>query len=153
MSWPGRLQRLTRGTLVELLPDGADLWIDGGHNADGGRVLAAAMADLEERSPAPLVLVSAMLTTKDARGFLDHFGGLARELVAVPLSGDTAGRDPAELARLAEAAGLRVSAATSLQAALAGLADTAWERPPRVLVCGTLYLVGEALAANGTPPT
>ncbi len=40
--WPARLQRLARGRLAELLiPQRAELWLDGGHNPDGGRVLAA----------------------------------------------------------------------------------------------------------------
>jgi dihydrofolate synthase / folylpolyglutamate synthase len=25
--------------------------------------------------------------------------------------------------------------------------------PPRILICGSLYLAGEVLSANGTPPT
>ncbi|HEV7874898.1 MAG TPA: folylpolyglutamate synthase/dihydrofolate synthase family protein [Enterovirga sp.] len=150
--WPGRLQRLTRGRLVALLPDGAELWLDGGHNPDGGRVLAAAMADLEERSPAPLVLISAMLATKDSDAFLANFKGLARELVAVPLNQQTAARPPAELATIAERVGLRASVSPGIEAALDLLNETIWERPPRVLICGTLYLAGEVLAQNGTPP-
>ncbi len=54
--WPARLQRLSRGHLVDLLPPRAELWLDGGHNPDGGRVLAQAMADLADRNPAPLVI-------------------------------------------------------------------------------------------------
>jgi dihydrofolate synthase/folylpolyglutamate synthase len=150
--WPGRLQRLTRGRLVALLPGGAELWLDGGHNPDGGRVLAAAMADLEERSPAPLVLISAMLATKDSEAFLANFKGLARELVAVPLNQQAAARPPAELATIAERVGLRASVSPGIEAALDLLNDTIWERPPRVLICGTLYLAGEVLAQNGTPP-
>ena len=46
--WPGRLQRLARGRLPGLAPEGCELWLDGGHNPDGGRVLAAAMADHSE---------------------------------------------------------------------------------------------------------
>jgi dihydrofolate synthase/folylpolyglutamate synthase len=150
--WPGRLQRLTRGRLVSLLPAGAELWVDGGHNADGGRVLANAMADFEERSPAPLVLVGAMLATKDSGAFLGSFAGLARELIAVPMNQQTAARPPAELASIAERLGFRTAIGSGLEAALQGLNDTVWERPPRVLICGTLYLAGEALALNGTPP-
>jgi dihydrofolate synthase / folylpolyglutamate synthase len=150
--WPGRLQRLTRGRLVALLPDGAELWLDGGHNPDGGRVLAAAMADLEERSPAPLVLVSAMLATKDSEAFLANFKGLARELLAVPMNQQAAARPPAELAAISESVGLRASVAPGVEAALDSLNQTIWERPPRVLICGTLYLAGEVLAQNGTPP-
>jgi dihydrofolate synthase/folylpolyglutamate synthase len=150
--WPGRLQRLTRGRLLSLMPDGAELWVDGGHNLDGGRVLASAMADFEERNPAPLVLVGAMLATKDSAAFLASFKGLARELVCVPMNQQAAARPAAELASIAERIGLRSTVASGLEAALQGLNDTIWERPPRVLICGTLYLAGEVLALNGTPP-
>ena len=61
----------------------SELWIDGGHNADAGRIVAAALADLEERVSRPLVLVVGMLQTKDAAGFLRNFVGLARRLIAV----------------------------------------------------------------------
>ena len=44
-----------------------------GHNPDGGRALSAAMADLSERSEAPLVLIAGMLGTKDGEGFLRTF--------------------------------------------------------------------------------
>jgi len=37
--WPGRLQRITKGRLPALMPPGTELWLDGGHNPDGGRVL------------------------------------------------------------------------------------------------------------------
>ncbi len=73
--WPARLQRLARGRLAGLLPQGSELWLDGGHNPDGGKVLAAAMADFEERQPRPLVMIVGMLGTKDSAGFLGPFGG------------------------------------------------------------------------------
>ena len=92
IDWPGRLQRLTRGRLAARMPKDSELWLDGGHNADGGRILAAAMADLSERSDVPLVLVVGLLGTKDAEGFLRNFVGLARTLIAVPISGQMAAR-------------------------------------------------------------
>ena len=63
--WPARMQRLTQGKLAALAPPGSELWLDGGHNPDGGRAVAAALADLEERVPRPLVLIVGMLATKD----------------------------------------------------------------------------------------
>ena len=39
--WPARLQRLAQGKLVDLAPPGSELWLDGGHNPDGGRAIAA----------------------------------------------------------------------------------------------------------------
>ena len=150
--WPGRLQRLTQGRLPGLAPPGAELWLDGGHNLDGGRVLAQGMADLEERSPAPLVLVAGLLGTKDAEGFLKNFLGLAREVIAVPIRGQVAARPAEEVAAIARRVGFTTAIAPSVEAALASLHETIWERPPRVLVCGSLYLAGEVLAANGTLP-
>ncbi len=152
VNWPGRLQRLTRGRLLAHLPAGAELWLDGGHNLDGGRVLASAMADLQERGDVPLVLIAGLRGTKDAEGFLRHFSGLARRLVAVSVASDMAARPAAEVAALGARAGLPAQAAGSLEAALESLRDTFWEHPPRVLICGSLYLAGAALAANGTPP-
>ena len=71
--WPARLHRLGQGRLVELAPVGSELWLDGGHNPDGGRAIAAALADLEERVSRPLVLIVGMLATKDSEGFLEQF--------------------------------------------------------------------------------
>jgi dihydrofolate synthase / folylpolyglutamate synthase len=153
VEWPGRLQRLGRGRLAALIPAGAELWLDGGHNIDGGRILAAAMADLGERSDAPLVLVAGLMGTKDADGFLRHFVGLARALIAVPIPGQIAARPPEEVAAIAERAGLSSRVAPSIEAALASVRDIAFERPPRILICGSLYLAGLVLSANGTPPT
>ena len=50
VDWPGRMQRLTQGALVELAPRGAELWLDGGHNPGAGMVVAEALAEQEERS-------------------------------------------------------------------------------------------------------
>jgi dihydrofolate synthase/folylpolyglutamate synthase len=153
VQWPGRLQHLSRGRLALIAPEGADLWLDGGHNRDGGRAVAAAMADLEERSPAPLVLVTAMLATKDAAAFLANFAGLALEVIAVPMASQVAATPPETLARVAAAAGFRASVATGIEGALDGIDSTVYGSPPRILICGSLYLAGDALALNGTPPT
>ena len=76
VDWPARMQRLSHGRLVALLPPESELWLDGGHNADGGRAIAEALADLEERVSRPLVLIVGMLSTKDSEGFLRNFSGL-----------------------------------------------------------------------------
>ena len=106
VEWPARLQRLTGGSIAALLPPGTEIWLDGGHNVDGGRVLAEALAELEDRKPRPLILVAGMLSTKDSDGFLLNFAGLAREVHAVPIAGNTASRPPEEVAEAARHAGL-----------------------------------------------
>jgi len=152
VDWPARLQRLTSGPLVALAPQGADVWLDGGHNVAGGRVLGEAMADLEAQAPRPLVIICGTLATKDTAGFLSAFRGLARRVFAVPIPGEHAGRAPQEVAEAAGRAGLAADCAGSVAEALTLIAAQAWDRPPRILIAGSLYLAGQVLAQNGAPP-
>jgi len=147
--WPARLQRITNGKLVALAPAGAELWLDGGHNAEGGRAIAAALGDLEERVSRPLVLLVGMLSTKDHAGFLRNFTGLVRRVVAVPIHQDK-GVPVEEIAAAARAAGMPADASQSIEAALAAIGGLGFDPPPRILITGSLYLAGEVLAANGT---
>ena len=110
------------------------------------------MADFEDASPRPLVLICGTLTTKDTAGFLAHFKGLAREMVAVPIEGEHAARSAEEVAEIARQTGLTATPAETVVAALEGLALRAWERPPRILIAGSLYLAGSVLQANGNLP-
>jgi dihydrofolate synthase/folylpolyglutamate synthase len=150
--WPARLQRLRSGKLVDLAPPRAEIWLDGGHNEDGGRVLAAAMADFEDQSPRPLVVICGTLATKDTAGFLRHFRGLAQELLAVPIPGEHAGRAAEDVAKIAAGVGIDAAASADVEAALRFLAARTWTPPPRVLIAGSLYLAGAVLAANGGAP-
>jgi dihydrofolate synthase/folylpolyglutamate synthase len=151
VDWPARMQRLASGDLPPRGPAGSELWLDGGHNADGGRIVAGALADLEERVSRPLVLIVGMLTTKDAEGFLRNFAGLARALIAVPI-GQEKGFAPDALAAIARQVGITAQSAPSVEEALAMVCALELEPPPRVLITGSLYLAGAVLAANGTLP-
>jgi len=150
--WPARMQRLASGALLELAPQGAELWLDGGHNAEGGRVVAAALGDLEERVSRPLVVIVGMMANKDAGAFLANFAGLTRHIVAVRIPDQEGAMPPNRLADAARALGMRVEISISLEAALRALARLAYEVPPRILITGSLYLAGHVLAANGTLP-
>ena len=149
--WPARMQRLSNGKLAALVP-GAELWLDGGHNPDGGRVVANALADLEERVSRPLVLVVGMLANKDSAGFLKNFTGLARRIVTVPIPEQENSVPAAALAETARAIGLPAQESPDLETALASIGRLDLEQRPRILITGSLYLAGAALALNGTPP-
>jgi len=152
VDWPARMQRLTQGALARLAPAGSEVWLDGGHNPDGGRAIAATLADLEERVPRPLVLVAGMLASKDFAGYLRHFSGLARHVFAVPIAKADKPLPPDMLADAARKAGLAAEAAPDIASALIAAGKLQLATPPRILICGSLYLAGEALAQNGTPP-
>lgn len=150
--WPARMQRLVSGALVDRGPPGCEIWLDGGHNAEGGRVTAAALGDLEERVSRPLVVIAGMMANKDAGAFLANFAGLTRHIMAVPIPDRGSAMPPDRLADAARALGMRVENAASVEAALQTLSRLAYEVPPRILITGSLYLAGHVLAVNGTPP-
>ena len=150
--WPARMQRLASGRLAEQGPQGCEVWLDGGHNAEGGRVAAAALGDLEERVSRPLVVIVGMMANKDASAFLANFAGLTRHIIAVRIPDRDNAMPPDRLADAARALGMRVEILGSVEAALHSLARLAHEVPPRILITGSLYLAGHVLSANGTPP-
>ena len=155
VEWPGRMQKLPAGRLSKLAPTGSEIWIDGGHNPGAGVVIAEALAEQEEKLPRPLFLICGMINTKDQTGFFRAFHGMVRHVYTVPVSSSDAGVANSELAGRAEDAGLSAEPMNSVASALMLLRDT-WdnsEPPPRILIGGSLYLVGAVLAENGTPPT
>ncbi|MEJ1157209.1 bifunctional folylpolyglutamate synthase/dihydrofolate synthase [Prosthecomicrobium sp. N25] len=154
VEWPARMQRLGPGPLTALAPAGAEVWLDGGHNPGAGAVLADVVADLEERVPRPFFIIAGMLKTKDPVGFFRPFKGLVRHVFTVPIHGGHETRTPEDLAEAAAAAGLSTEPVESVEAALRLLgADWRFEPAPRILICGSLYLAGEVLKANGAVPS
>jgi dihydrofolate synthase / folylpolyglutamate synthase len=145
VEWPGRLQRLTRGPLLERLPAGCELWLDGGHNPAAGVALAASLNGADRQ---PLHLVVGMLNTKDEAGFLRPLAPLARSLHTVPVPDEAASRDPLEAAAQARRIGIAAMPAPDVASALGAIA-TADPEAARVLVCGSLYLAGHVLRENG----
>jgi dihydrofolate synthase/folylpolyglutamate synthase len=149
--WPARLQRLSPGPLRDLLPEGSELWLDGAHNSSA----AQAVADFfrshvpEER---PFHLVFGLLSDRDPLGILRRFNGRSATVHTVPVIAREF-HSPADLALVARQLGLQALPAPSVSEALSWISRHAdRDRPPIVLVMGSLYLAGEVLRANGQPP-
>ncbi|MFM9865142.1 MAG: bifunctional folylpolyglutamate synthase/dihydrofolate synthase [Micropepsaceae bacterium] len=152
VDWPGRMQRLTRGPLVNAAPKDAEIWLDGAHNPHGGRALAHAIADLEETMSRPLYLVCGMLQTKDPRGFFAAFRGLAKHVTTVEIPGDTASLGAGQLYDAARAEGLDAHPAPSIEDAMLQIEArnqlVKSKTPPRIVLCGSLRLAGAVLREN-----
>ncbi|MEP4191597.1 MAG: folylpolyglutamate synthase/dihydrofolate synthase family protein, partial [Sneathiella sp.] len=69
VSWPARLQPLTKGPLHALLPDGVELWLDGGHNEAAGARIAENFEEWSAEEDIPVFLITGMLNTKDQVSF------------------------------------------------------------------------------------
>jgi dihydrofolate synthase/folylpolyglutamate synthase len=150
--WPARLQKLAAGPLQALLPSGAELWLDGGHNPAAARALADFF---RAHVPAgrPFHIIFGLLENKDAAGVLKPFRGRAITLHSIPVPGHPH-HSPIHLAGAAEEAGIKAVPAGDVEDALRWIhrhADRA--QPPIVLIMGSLYLAGEVLRKNGQAPS
>ncbi|MFN4281682.1 MAG: bifunctional folylpolyglutamate synthase/dihydrofolate synthase [Alphaproteobacteria bacterium] len=143
--WPARLQRLTKGPLVERLPPHVELWLDGGHNPSAGEALAA---QARRWSDKPLMIVAGLLRTKDAAGFFAPLAPFVQAARSVSIPGADATLSAQETSEAAKRAGLDAPPAPSLPLALLDL-TLGLERPARILICGSLYLAGHVLSENG----
>lgn len=158
VSWPARMQNLSSGALADMVAEsGGELWLDGGHNPHAARAVANVMADLESKTQRPLILITGILANKDIGGFLDAYEGLASAVIGVTIPGHTA-LAPETLIEIAEKRGLLGQVAGNIidavqRAINTGEAlsrETSDEKiiPPRILICGSLYLAGEVLKLN-----
>jgi dihydrofolate synthase/folylpolyglutamate synthase len=139
--WPGRMQRLT-GRLAALLPAGWELWLDGGHNPGAGQALARVLADWPDR---PAHLVVGMKQGKDAADFL---GPLLPHVASVWAVHEPGQHLAMPIPDVIAASGGAAQPGPTVADALRQLRGP----PARVLVCGSLYLAGEVLKADGWEP-
>jgi dihydrofolate synthase / folylpolyglutamate synthase len=141
--WPARLQRLKGGALSGLLGDGSELWLDGGHNADAGVVLAQALKSMTQK---PVVIIWGMLNTKDATQFFRPLASLAAHVVTLTIPSEANAITAENLATTVH--GLGVTATTASDITTAVVQAAALHPTQRILICGSLYLAGHVLAAE-----
>jgi len=150
VQWPARLQPV-RGTLLQLLPEGSELWLDGGHNAHGAAALSLALRQMNERHPLPMVLIMGLMNTRKPADFLAPFAGMVEKVFALAIPGEPNAHPAATIVAEARAGGFDAVESKSILNALAGAAALGHEM--RVVFAGSLYLAGHVLHQNGTPPT
>ncbi|WP_240231382.1 bifunctional folylpolyglutamate synthase/dihydrofolate synthase [Devosia lacusdianchii] len=146
--WPARLSPV-QGKLRDLLGPGAELWLDGGHNAHGTRALSQALSDMNRARPAPLVLILGMMNTRSPADVLAPFAGMAERIITLTIPGESNAHDAAFIAAEAKKSGFNAAPAKTIEAALKLAAGTA---NARVVISGSLYLAGQVLLKNGTYP-
>lgn len=142
--WPARMQKLANGPLTELV-GGTELWLDGGHNPHAAVAVAELLAQMGGRT----VLVSAMMASKDHGEFFHAFEGVADAVHTMPNAPGHAGAEPKALADTARSFIGDALAHVSLEDALTAANE---RKPDRILICGSLYIAGDVLAANNEIP-
>jgi dihydrofolate synthase/folylpolyglutamate synthase len=143
VAWPARLQRLRGGALSALIDPHTELWLDGGHNADAGVVLAQSLKAMPAK---PLVVIWGMLNTKDATQFFKPLAALADHVVSLSIPNEVNAISGDDLAETVRGLGTKASVASSVVDAVTMAASL--HTSARILICGSLYLAGHVLAAE-----
>jgi dihydrofolate synthase/folylpolyglutamate synthase len=146
--WPARMQRLSKGPLLDTLPGHVEVWLDGGHNPAAGRQIAASFDAFNQIDPKPTYLIAGMLNTKDQTSFFKELKPVITAGHTVPIPGETASTPPEKLSVLAQNGGMDLSPMPSIDDAVASLLSVLSQRPCRLLIAGSLYLAGQVLREN-----
>ena len=142
--WPGRLQKLVFGTLIDALPNkNWEIWIDGCHNEGAAKVLADFLPRFSDK---PLFAVCGMLKSKDAHSFFKILAPFFNTVYTVPINDEHDAFSPAELADIiTSVSGKPAKAAKNPLSAIEQMPKST---DARILICGSLYLLGEILKEN-----
>lgn len=146
VEWQGRLQHLKKGYLADLLPPGWELWVDGAHNDSGAEVLVEqAQAWGPEK---PLHIITGFKRKKEPDSFYQVLAGIPKTIQAVDVQIDAPMMSAAELCDYLSKTGFAHAApAPNLESAIKSLTFQ-FDRPQRIIITGSLYLVGHALKIN-----
>lgn len=137
VNWPGRF---------DLINENPPVIVDGAHNPCAAEALLEALRSCGVKRK--VAMVSGFCGDKDVPGFLATVAPAVQSYWAVPVS------NPRSLPidrneQFAKAAGImRTHAATDVKRALSEACDWAVEHDVPVVVCGSLFLAGEVLAAR-----
>ena len=131
--WPARLQRISFPEFAN-----AEIYLDGGHNEEGGHVLADQARAWAQTDDRKLHLIVGMLTTKDPAPFYAHLKPYIATATAIPIPGEKLAFTAENLSHT-----LNIASAPDLKSAL--ISVFASDANPRILIAGSLYLAGHVL--------
>jgi dihydrofolate synthase / folylpolyglutamate synthase len=133
VSWPGRLD-------LRIMTDGRELLLDAAHNADGAAALARFLQDWGGAKPA---LVFGAMHDKDVRGMLGALLPHADVLIATTASNPRS----AGAASIADVArSISPAMPIVIEPSPSRALEAAWRRRSRVVVAGSIFLLGDVLA-------
>ena len=142
--WPARLQHLSRGYYTEILPQGMELWLDGGHNPHGAHAISQWLI---QRDIPNVYVICGMVQGKDTMEFLSILAPCITKLYAINIPDEATSQPAHQIEMAARGAGIAAESALSIENALQSIATHA-KTPALVCILGSLYLAGKVLAKN-----
>lgn len=144
-TWAGRLEHLQKGSLAAMTEGKPwDIWLDGAHNEGAAKALKDFLSAWQDK---PLHLICGMLMSKEADVFMQTLAPFASSIHTLSITSDEHHAYSADdLAKIAKDSGAKN--VTVSQNVCQAVQDIMAKYPEggRILICGSLYLLGEILA-------
>ena len=144
-NWPARMQKL-KGKLSKKAGRGFDIWLDGGHNLDASEMLSKIVNNWEEKK---IILIIGMINGKDPINFLNKLIRNISLLIILPIN-DHQCVMPYEIKNLVIKKfnpDFDIECCLNIEEAI--VVTEKKFSGGKILVCGSLYLSGEILRADG----
>ncbi len=152
--WPARLQKIENGSLYELITSyniKNQLWVDGGHNEDASVQLRNSMGFINKKH---LHIIYGSLRNKDHNSFLKNLVAIASSLSVVQIKDQPSSLLQTVAVSTAKKVGWeKIYSAHNIRDAIKYICsrNEGGESHASILICGSLYLAGQALEENGVP--
>ncbi len=150
--WPARLQEINNGSLYALIKKyniNNKLWVDGGHNEDASIQLSKSVGFMNKKK---LHIIFGCLEHKDHRSFLRNLMPVASSLNIVEIDNQPSSLNKTVAISSAKEVGWKkIYSAYSIRDAIKNICsrDEGLAQQVSILICGSLYLAGQALKENG----
>jgi dihydrofolate synthase/folylpolyglutamate synthase len=151
--WKARLQNLNNTKLHDFIPKDSDLYLDGGHNEDGARVIKDWVNDKQKNDDRDNVMIISMLERKDTNTYIKILKDTFQYVIVV--SNDSSSDDRYskyksgdDFKKEFEEVGISVLAVC--KNAMSAIKTTKMKikskKKLRILMCGSLYFCGDVLS-------
>ncbi len=152
--WPGRIQNLNHGQLIENQDNPISVWLDGAHNAHGATALAKTLPQLADGD---WVLICGALNTRDPKDFLTPLKDQISHAICLTIPDQDASLPNHVIAEAARDIGFNAETSTDIKTAMEQAYTIAekignQKRPGNIIIAGSLYLAGHVLTVNQTLP-
>jgi dihydrofolate synthase/folylpolyglutamate synthase len=146
-NWPARVEKLKDGHLTRLA--GRTVWLDGAHNVHGAKALVASLSSLY---PHKWTVIFGALNTRPADEFLSAITPVTDRIYCLTIPDQPAALEACTLVSLASSIGLKAETSDNILSACRTANDHSETNAQPIIICGSLYLAGAVLQANGTLP-
>ncbi|MBJ26496.1 MAG: bifunctional folylpolyglutamate synthase/dihydrofolate synthase [Rhodospirillaceae bacterium] len=136
--WNGRLQQI----FWSGLSTNWEVWLDGGHNPGAKDALCYHIDNWDGR---PLHLIVGMMDTKDVKNFVVPLAKRALSITAVSIPDQNSSIEPRKILSLIDSSKTTTRLSSDVMSAITEIQTENKRVAGRILVCGSLYLVGSVI--------